>query len=127
MYSEEENLGNNKKCKAMYHLFTYLRYGHLGKANRIPIPIYIIENTRKIFPSPDDNCIFAFCFHGRCLHQQPLSIYIKFSHGGYKRILMVKISKTFWMKSHATSQNRFLTTTQFTDRVYTSDTVQQFH
>jgi hypothetical protein len=29
MYSEEYCIENNKTCKAMYRLFTYLEYGHL--------------------------------------------------------------------------------------------------
>ena len=55
MYSEGENVENNKKRKAMYHLFTYLKYGHLGKGNRIPIPICVVEKIRETFPSPDGN------------------------------------------------------------------------
>ena len=55
MYSEEENVENNKKRKAMYRLFTYIKYGHLGKGNRIPIPICVIEKIREMFPSPDGN------------------------------------------------------------------------
>ena len=55
MYSEGDNVENNKKRKAMYHLFTYLKYGHLGKGNRIPIPICVVEKIRETFPSPDGN------------------------------------------------------------------------
>ena len=55
MYTEEDILENKKRRKAMYRLFTYLKYGHLGKGNRIPIPICVIENIRKVFPSPDVN------------------------------------------------------------------------
>jgi hypothetical protein len=53
MYFEEENVENNKKCKAMYYILTYLKYGHLRKGNRIPIRICIIEKKREMFPSPD--------------------------------------------------------------------------
>jgi hypothetical protein len=55
MYFDEENVENNKKCKAMYCIFTCLKYGHLGKGNMIPIPICIIEKIREMFPSPDGN------------------------------------------------------------------------
>jgi hypothetical protein len=55
MYSEEENVENYKKRKAMYRLFTYQKYGHLGKGNRIPIPIYVIEKIRQMCSSPDEN------------------------------------------------------------------------
>jgi hypothetical protein len=55
MYSEEENVENNKKHNTMYCLFKYLKYGNLGKGNRIPIPICVIEKIREMFPIPDDN------------------------------------------------------------------------
>ena len=53
MYSEEEDVENNKKRKAMYRLYTYLKFGHLGKGNRIPIPICVTEKIRGMFPSSD--------------------------------------------------------------------------
>ncbi len=54
MYPEEAVLvNNNKKRKSMYRLYTYVKYGHLGKKIRIPIPICILENIREMFPSSD--------------------------------------------------------------------------
>ena len=52
MYPEQDVLlNNNKKRKYMYRLYTYLKYCNIGKGVRIPIPIFILENIRVMFPS----------------------------------------------------------------------------
>ena len=55
MHSGGDNVENHRKRKPMYPLFTYLKYGHLGKRNMIPIPTCVVEKMREMFPSPDGN------------------------------------------------------------------------
>jgi hypothetical protein len=43
--------------KAMYKLFTYLKFGHLGRGNRIPLPYGVIKEIRKRYPELDGNYI----------------------------------------------------------------------
>ena len=53
-------MAQNVVRKALYHLFTYLKYGHLGRGNRIPIPSCVMEKIREEYP--DQNREFmGFC------------------------------------------------------------------
>jgi hypothetical protein len=38
---------NNKMRKALYKTFTYLKFGHLGRGNRIPIPSCVASKIRE--------------------------------------------------------------------------------
>ena len=38
---------------AVYRMFTYMKYGHLGKGNRIPIPPCVIQQIRDEYPEPE--------------------------------------------------------------------------
>lgn len=41
--------------KNFYQLFTYLKYGHLGRGVRIPIPRCVEQEIRRRYPEPDGN------------------------------------------------------------------------
>ena len=38
----------------MYRMFTYLKYGHLGRGVRIPIPECVVAKIREKYPDPDE-------------------------------------------------------------------------
>jgi hypothetical protein len=44
---------NNRMRLHLYRLFTYLKFGHLGRGNRIPIPSCVTSEIRKMYPDPD--------------------------------------------------------------------------
>ena len=46
-------VSNASMRKAMYRMFTYLKFGHLGKGNRIPIPQCVADKIREIYPAED--------------------------------------------------------------------------
>ena len=46
---------NSKMRKALYKTFTYLKFGHLGRGNRIPIPSCVVSKIREMYPDPDGN------------------------------------------------------------------------
>ena len=48
---------NNTLRKQLYQIFTYLKYGHLGRGNRIPIPSCVLTRIREMFP---DNKFMGF-------------------------------------------------------------------
>jgi hypothetical protein len=48
---------NKKMRKALYKTFTYLKFGHLGRGNRIPIPLCVVSKIREMYPEPDGNYI----------------------------------------------------------------------
>ncbi len=39
--------------KAMYQFYIYMKYGNLGKGNRIPIEQCVVDNIREQWPEPD--------------------------------------------------------------------------
>lgn len=39
--------------KYLYKLFIYLKYGHLGKGNRIQISTCVMDKIREMFPEKD--------------------------------------------------------------------------
>ncbi len=41
--------------KAMYKLFTYLKFGHLDRGNQIPLPYCVIKEIRNRYPELDEN------------------------------------------------------------------------
>lgn len=44
---------NSKMRRALYRAFTYLKFGHLGKRNRIPIPSCVTKKIREMYPEAD--------------------------------------------------------------------------
>ena len=38
----------------MYRMFTYLKYGHLGRGVRIPIPECVVAKIREKYPDPNE-------------------------------------------------------------------------
>ena len=44
---------NERMRKALYRLFTYMKFGHLGRGNRIPIPQCVVDKFREAYPEPD--------------------------------------------------------------------------
>ena len=48
---------NSKMRKALYRAFTYLKFGHLGKGNRIPISPCVAKKIREMYPDADGNYI----------------------------------------------------------------------
>lgn len=44
---------NTKIRKAVFKMFTYNKYGHLGQGNRIPIPQCVMDKVREAFPESD--------------------------------------------------------------------------
>ena len=49
MYSDRDNIPNNKKRKALYQLYVYEKYGHLGKSVRIPIVLCVVNGIRELW------------------------------------------------------------------------------
>lgn len=39
--------------KTLYQLFTYVKYRHLGRGNRIPIPTCVEREIRQRYPEPN--------------------------------------------------------------------------
>jgi hypothetical protein len=50
-------VNNSKMRKYLYKAFTYLKYGHLGRGNRIPVPPCVVRKIRDMFPDPEDNYV----------------------------------------------------------------------
>ena len=50
----KERLENKEMRKSMYRMFTYLKYGHLGRGVRIPIPECVVAKIREKYPDPDE-------------------------------------------------------------------------
>ena len=46
-------VSNASMRKAMYRMFTYLKFGHLGKGVRIPVPQCVADKIRAIYPEED--------------------------------------------------------------------------
>ena len=44
---------NNTMRRQLYRIFTYLKYGHLGKGNRMPIPSCVTTQIRNMFPDEE--------------------------------------------------------------------------
>ena len=44
---------NSSMRRAMYRIFTYLKFGHLGRGVRIPIPECVLQKIRAIYPAND--------------------------------------------------------------------------
>ena len=51
----KERLENKEMRKSMYRMFTYLKYGHLGRGVRIPIPECVVAKVREKYPDPDED------------------------------------------------------------------------
>jgi hypothetical protein len=47
----------NKMRKALYKRFTYLKFGHFGRGNRIPTPSFVVSKIREMYLEPDGNYI----------------------------------------------------------------------
>ena len=45
-------VSSSKMRKALYKTFTYLKFGHLGRGNRIPIPPCVVRKIREMYPEP---------------------------------------------------------------------------
>ena len=50
----KERLENKEMRKSMYRMFTYLKYGHLCRGVRIPIPECVVAKIREKYPDPDE-------------------------------------------------------------------------
>jgi hypothetical protein len=37
----------------LYRTFTYMKFGHLGRGNRIPIPNCVVREIKKLYPDPE--------------------------------------------------------------------------
>ena len=48
--SAGRSIFNNKMRLYLYRLFTYLKFGHLGRGNRIPIPNCVTSQIRNLYP-----------------------------------------------------------------------------
>ena len=40
-----------------YRMFTYMRYGHLGRGNRIPIPACVQAKIHELYPDPNNRYV----------------------------------------------------------------------
>lgn len=57
-YDEDEvadNVENRTIRKSAYKLFVYLKYGHMGKGNRIQIASCVVDRIRDKWPEEDGN------------------------------------------------------------------------
>ena len=48
--SAGRTIQNSKMRLYLYRLFTYLKFGHLGRGNRIPIPNCVTSQIRNLYP-----------------------------------------------------------------------------
>ena len=46
---------NDKIRFTCYRLFTYEKFGHLGKGNRVKLPVCVESKIKTLFPSLDGN------------------------------------------------------------------------
>ena len=53
--TDGESVDSSTVRKAAYRLFTYMKFGHLGRGNRIPIPICVKQKIRDAYPLEDDS------------------------------------------------------------------------
>ena len=53
-------VNNNIMRKHSYRFFTYLKYGHLGKGNRMNTPLCVIDEIRKLFPEEKEEDYIGF-------------------------------------------------------------------
>ena len=44
---------NGAMRKAIYRMFTYIKFGHLGRGQRIPIPVCVLREIRNMYPERD--------------------------------------------------------------------------
>ena len=51
---EGKTISNAVVRKSMYRSFTYLKFGHLGKGNRVKVPNCVVEKIRSMYPEDDD-------------------------------------------------------------------------
>ena len=51
----KQRLESKEMRKSMYRMFTYLKYGHLGRGVRIPIPECVVGKIREKYPDPDED------------------------------------------------------------------------
>ena len=51
----KQRLQNKEMRKSMYRMFTYLKYGHLGRGVRIPIPECVMGKIREKYPDPAED------------------------------------------------------------------------
>ena len=65
-HSDDENMmtgregnmvPNSTVRKGAYKLFTYMKFGHLGKGTRIPVPDCVTQKIREKYPEPDGNYV----------------------------------------------------------------------
>ena len=47
------NVENVKVRKCLYKYYTYWKYGRLGQAVRIPIPVCVLDQIRELWPSDE--------------------------------------------------------------------------
>ena len=53
--NREHTFRNSTIRKSAYRMFTYMKYGHLGKGNRIPIASCVVDRVRSAWPELDAN------------------------------------------------------------------------
>ena len=46
-------VSNTQMCKAIYRIFTYIKFGHLGRGVRINVPSCVTNKIRGMCPSAD--------------------------------------------------------------------------
>lgn len=52
-----ELVPNSKMRKLLYKSFTYLKFGHLGRGNHIPIPFCVVQQIQLLHLDPNGNYI----------------------------------------------------------------------
>ena len=57
---DNSTVGRSAVRKATYRIFTYLKYGHLGKGNRVPIPECVLCRIREAFPEENEENYVGF-------------------------------------------------------------------
>lgn len=53
--SDGNSISNSEVQKELYQLFTYMKFGHLGRGVRIPIAYCVVREIRSLFPEVDGN------------------------------------------------------------------------
>lgn len=55
VYDTDDDISNRQKRKSAYKLFIYIKYGTLGKGNRVELSDCVLREVRKMFPDSTDD------------------------------------------------------------------------
>ena len=63
----------------LYRTFTYMKFGHLGRGNRIPLPNCVLREIKKLYPDPEGYYKGFRDFLAQCREQGRLRVEQEFA------------------------------------------------